>query len=270
MEVAPSGMSRPSSPVSAWPGAGADDGPLGRPDALGGVELHAVTRLAHRERARGDDVRRRELAASPSIAARTSIEPPSSSRSASSSGRVDDGKRSDRSSRPTIRAGTPAASNAAARAAIFGPHTSTPSRPSSLTPSSSSSRSHPARALTASRTTLVVVTVPEHARTTSRLPRARRSRLEHPAPDPAPPKRVARRQPRDAGTDNSHLGRRNAHRPDCTSWLGIGAKNAAIPHHRRARTLGSRQRGSGQIGLRPRSPKPVIPGSSPGCPASDP
>ncbi len=131
--------------------AGTQDRPFGGPHALGRVELDPRVPLAH-PNTRARTSRSPRLPARPSMAARTSIEPPSSSRSASSSGGSKTGSAPTCSSRPTRRAGTPAASNAAARSATFGPQMRTPSRPSSRAPSSPSSRSHSARARTASRT----------------------------------------------------------------------------------------------------------------------
>ena len=64
---------------------------------------------------------------------------------------------------------------------------------------------------------LVVMTVPKDTRAPRRLTRSRSSRLEQPAVNPAPPKRIRRRQPDDAGTDYRNLGTRNSSRPHCTT-----------------------------------------------------
>ncbi len=97
---------------------------------------------------------------------------------------------------------------------------------------------------------LVVVTMTKDARATGRLTRTRNPRFEHTATNTTSPKRISSRKPTDAGAGNSHLSGLNAHA--ATVRLG-----ATIKH-----------RGAVAKRLRHRSPKPGIPGSNPGCPAS--
>ena len=233
-------------------GARAQDRPLGGPDALGGVELHAGAALAHAEDTRGHEPvgeaageavdggphvdRAAELVEERPVLGwienreglRLLLPPDQPSRHTGGLER--------RRALGDIR---PADENALAPEQ---PRTELLLEPLPLSARPNREPNEP----------LLVMPVPKHPRATGRLPRPGSGGLEADELNPSPLERVGRGEPGDPTANHGDVCCVGAHAGPC------------IPPR-----LESEPRGAvAQTGGSGRSPKPQVPGSSPGCPAS--